>query len=109
MMYVDFTAGNKNYRLRLSTRNTVALEKSLKCNPLMIFGNGERIPTITEMVAVLQASLTQYNSGITMNDAYEIFDAYIQDGHTATDFIQVIVDIYQVSGIIPKTEEAEKN
>jgi hypothetical protein len=109
MLYVDFEAGNRTYKLRLSTRNTVMLEKQLGCNPLMLFGDGNRIPTITEMVNVLYASLIQYNHGIDLNKAYEIFDAYLDDGHTVTDFIQVIVDIYKVSGIIPKGEEAEKN
>lgn len=109
MLYVDFEAGNRTYKLRLSTRNTVMLEKQLGCNPLMLFGDGNRIPTITEMVNVLYASLIQYNHGIDLSKAYDIFDAYLDDGHTVTDFIQVIVDIYKVSGIIPKGEEAEKN
>ena len=46
MIYVDFTAGNKNYRLRLNTRNTIALEKALGTNPLAIFGDGETLPTV---------------------------------------------------------------
>lgn len=108
MMYLDFEAGNKSYKLRLTTRGVVALEKQLGCNPLGIFGAGDRIPTITEMVNVLHASLTQYNHGITLNDAYGIFDDYLEDGHSATDFIQTIVEIYRVSGLIAKEEE-EKN
>jgi hypothetical protein len=111
-MYYDFNAGSKTYQLRLNTRNIVALEKQLGCNPLAIFGAGDRIPTITEMVTVLHQSLTQYNHGITVLDAYDIFDAYLADGHTSTDFISVIVDIYKVSGIIANdTEkiETEKN
>ena len=110
MMYLDFTAGNKDYKLRLSTRNTVMLEKQLGCNPLATFGSGDTIPTITQMVNILYASLIQYNHGITLNDAYDIFDAYLADGHTMTDFIQVIVDIYKTSGLI-KAEgtEEEKN
>ncbi len=110
MMYVDFTAGNKDYKLRLSTRNTVQLEKQLGCNPLAIFGKGETIPTVTTMVNVLYASLIQLNHGITLNDAYDIFDAYLDDGHTMTDFIQVLLDIYKVSGLIKADEEdTEKN
>lgn len=109
MLYVDFEAGNRTYKLRLSTRNTVMLEKQLGCNPLMLFGDGERIPTITEMVNVLYASLIQYNHGINLDKAYEIFDDYLNDGNTMTDFIKVIIDIYKASGIIPKGEEAEKN
>ena len=109
MMYVDFTAGNKNYKLRLSTRNTVMLEKQLGCNPLAIFGNGDTIPTVTTMVNVLYASLIQYNHDITLNDAYDIFDDYIADGNTVTDFLQVLVEIFKVSGLIKNEESAEKN
>ena len=91
MNYIDFEAGNKAYRLRLTTRALVALEKQIGCNPLAIFGNGDSIPTITVMVAILHASLQAYNHGITMDDAYDIFDDYLADGHTMTDFLPVII------------------
>ena len=107
MMYFDFEAGNKAYKLRLNTRNIVALEKHLGCNPLAIFGAGDRIPTVTEMVNILHQSLTQLNHNITLNDAYEIFDNYLADGHAATDFIPIIIEIYKVSGLISNTEEIE--
>ena len=29
MMYIDFNAGGKDYKLRLATRNIVALEKAI--------------------------------------------------------------------------------
>lgn len=111
MMYVDFEAGNKAYKLRLNTRNVVALEKQLGCNPIMIFGRGDTVPTISVMVAVLHASLQQYHHGLTMNDAYDIFDAYLADNHTMTDFIPTILDIYTTSGLIKieDGEDAEKN
>lgn len=109
MMYVDFTAGNKDYKLRLNVRNTVTLERQLGCNPLAIFGDGTTIPTVTVMVNVLFASLQQYNHGISLNDAYDIFEDYLNDGHTVTDFIQVIVEIYKVSGLIKSEDLGEKN
>lgn len=110
MMYVDFEAGNKAYKLRLNTRNTIALEKVLGCNPLNIFDtNGERMPAVTVLVAVLHASLQQYHHGITMNDAYDIFDAYLEDGHTVDEFIFVVLDIYKESGLIPKEADTTKN
>lgn len=108
MVYVDFTAGNKDYKLRLNTRNTVALEKSLGCNPIAIFGNGDTLPTVTQMVNILYYSLQQLNHGITLEDAYNIFDSYLEDGNGATDFITVILDVYKVSGII-KESGKEKN
>ena len=113
MMYYTFAANNKDYKLRLNTRNIVALEKKLGCNPIMIFGDGDRIPSVTEMVAILGCSLEQYNHGLSLNDAYDIFDAYLADGHSTSDFIKVIIKVYKVSGIIPDdnddSEEVEKN
>jgi hypothetical protein len=99
MYYVNFTAANKDYRLRLNTANTVQLEKALGGNPLCIF-EGERLPSITEMVAVLYNSLQPLNHGISLADAYNIFDAYLADGHAATEFIPVILEVYKASGII---------
>lgn len=108
MMYVDFNAGNKEYKLRLNVRNTVALEKQLGCNPLAIFGDGTTIPTVTTMVNILHASLQTYHHGLTMMDAYDIFEAYLEE-HTVMDFVAVIVEIYKTSGIIPKDNKVEKN
>lgn len=107
MMYKDFTAGGKDYKLRLNIRNTVALEKQLGTNPIMIFGNGDRMPTITEMTAILHFSLQQYQHNISMSDSQDIFENWLADGNTITDFLPVIIDIYKVSGIIK--DESVKN
>ena len=110
MMYYEFNAGSKEYKLRLNTRNVVELEKKLGCNPIMIFGaEGDQIPTVLVMVNVLHASLQAYHHGVTMNDAYDIFDAYLEGGHTSVDFIKEIMEIYKASGIVPKDGENEKN
>lgn len=109
MMYLDFEAGNKAYKLRLNTRNVVALEKQLGGNPLSIFGDGSKLPTVSELVAVLWASLQQYHHGVSMNDAYDIFDAYLDDGHIMTDFFNIVVEVYKVSGLIQTEGETEKN
>ena len=108
MMYLDFTAGGNEYKLRLNTRDVVALEKRLGCNPMAIFGDGKTIPTVTTMVTILHAAMQPYNHSISLDKAYDIFDEWLADGHTMTDFLVVIVDIYKVSGIIPE-EVNEKN
>ena len=112
MLYTEFCAGEKTYKLRLNTRNIVSLEKQLGCNPVAIFGDGDKIPTVTTMVQILNAALQQYQHGITLNDAYDIFDEWLADGHASIDFISVIIEIYQASGIINKDKkdnEPEKN
>lgn len=103
MNYINFEVGNNVYKLRLNTRSIVMLEKQIGCNPLMIFGmdtNNPTVPPIGTMVAVLHAATQQYEHGISLNDAYDIFDKYLEE-HSATDFIPVIMDIYKASGIIP--------
>ena len=109
MMFYEFTVGNNEYKLRLNTRNIVSLEKQLGCNPLAIFGNGDVLPTITQMVAVLHASLQSMHHGIDMAAAYDIFDEFLADGHNMTDFLPVIVEVYKVSGLIGKEVSSEKN
>jgi len=108
MMYIDFSAGNKDYKLRLNTRAIVALEKAIGCNPLAIFGAGDTIPTMTTMVAILHAALQQYQHSITLADAYDIFDAFLADGNSMTDFIPVIIDIYRESGLIRDNKDIEE-
>lgn len=109
MNYINFKAGSKEYKLRLSIRATVELEKKLGCNPLMVFGDGDKVPTITVMVYILHASLQQLQHSITLDDAYTIFEEWLNDGNTMTDFLTVIIDIYKASGIIKEDKEAEKN
>ena len=109
-MYLDFNVGEKTYKLRLTTRNIVALEKVIKCNPLAIFGNEGEIPEISTMIAILWQSMQKFQHGITLDATYDIFDEYLEE-NSMTDFISVILEIYKVSGIIKdgNTGENEKN
>ena len=109
MMYVDFKAGGKEYKLRLDTRSTIALEKQLGCNPLAIFGAGDEMPQITTLVQVLYCSMLTLNHGISLETTYNIFDEYLEDGNSATDFLSVVIDVFKVSGLIKSDKVTEKN
>ena len=52
MMYYELPVGEKIYKLRLTTRSIVNLEKKIGCNPLAIFGKGDVVPTLTTMLTV---------------------------------------------------------
>lgn len=110
MLYTELTIKNRTYKLRLATRNIVALEKSIGCNPLNIFGNGEQMPEVTVMVQILFHSLQKYEHGIGLDEAFSLFDDYLEE-HSMAEFIGVIMDIYRASGIIKdsNSEEDEKN
>ena len=58
MIYKEFIVGDKNYKLRLTTKDICELEEDINMNPLKIFGkNGDRVPTVGVMVNILYHSL----------------------------------------------------
>ena len=60
------------------------------------------------MVYILHAALQPMEHNITLEKTFDIFDSYIEDGNTPTDFIKVIMELYKVSGIV-KEEDTQKN
>lgn len=106
--YVEF-AGKKVYKLRLGIGSIVELEKDLGYSPLMVFGTdgAQKIPSVAEMIMILHRSLEKYAHGITKEKAEEIFDEWIENGHTLIEFVSVIVEIYRVSGILPQEDAKE--
>lgn len=109
MLYNELEINNNIYKLKLTTANTVQLEKRIGCNPLDIFNTPSGIPSVTVMVDILFFSLQKYQSNIGLQDAYNLFDKYLEE-HDLTDFVTVILDIYKASGFIPDNkEDNEKN
>lgn len=108
MLYTEFKAGEKEYKLRLRTRDIITLEKQIGGNPLSIFGNGDKLPTVNIMVAILHSSMQAYQHNITLTDAFDIFDEWVADGNSITDFLPVIVEVYKSSGLLPKDKDGEE-
>lgn len=109
-MYFDFEAGNKAYKLRLTTKAIMNLESKIGCNPVAIFGldsNNPKIPTTTTMIHILHNSLTHFNHGITLNDAIAIWEAWIEDGHQPMEFCEVINEIFYASGIYRRETQTD--
>ena len=110
-MYTEFSAGNRTYKLRLTTQGIISLEKALGCNPLQMFmGIDEDIlPKVSDMMVVLHQMLQPYEHGLRMEDVYEIYDAFIEDGHTLWDLVPVIIEVFQEAGFLAKDEADPKN
>lgn len=117
MNSVDFIVGDKTYRLSLTTRGIVQLERRLGYNPIMMFvsninseisNDDVRIPTTSEMATVLHLAMQRFNHGITPESVYDIIDDYIAMGNTTIDLVPIIVDLFKNSGIMPKDDD-EKN
>ena len=108
MMYYEFNVGDNTYKLRLSTRNIIQLEKKLGGNPLTLFYKGGEvaIPTLEGMSDVLHYSLQKFHHGISLKDVDDILDAYLEE-NTMNDLMEVVMNVYKVSGIISNDEDEE--
>ena len=112
MLYTTITIGGIDYKARLNAKACVDLEKKLGTNPLNIFAkiadNGN-IPDLGVLITMLQASLTAYNHGITMDKTYELYDKFVDEGHTLMDLVPILLDVFKVSGFFKEETIEEKN
>lgn len=111
-MFIDLNIGNETYKLRLTTRNSIALEKALGYNPLSMFMGMDdgNMPKMSDMLIILHAMLQPMNHGISLDKTYDLFDAYVAEGHNLFDLVPVFIEVFQNSGYMSKpNEETEKN
>lgn len=112
MLYTTVKIGNKEYKCRLNTKAFVELEKRLGTNPLNIFADlansGNTVPSLGVMLDIFHASLQAFEHGISLDDTYELYDKYIENGGDFVSFMNEIVNIIQNSGILPKDKRAEE-
>lgn len=108
MLYSEITIGDKDLKLRLDAKGCVGLERKLGKSPLAIFTDStNNIPKLEELIQVLHCSLQKYQQGYTEDKAYDLYDEYIDEGNTFTDFIPLVMDIFKASGFF-KQEEIDK-
>ena len=113
MLFHIIKIGDTEYKCKINTNGLVSLERRLKGNPLNIFmtigDENFTLPKIEDLLIIFHESLTTYQHGISMDDVYDIFDKYIEDGKTIVDFINEIVEIFNVSRLLPKEKKKSKS
>lgn len=114
MLYSTFTVADKEYKGRLTARAMVDLEKKLGTNPINVMiklgADSGFMPDLHSLITILHASLQAMEHGISIDKTYEIYDAMIDEGKTIVDLLNIVIDIFKVSGLIPEVnEENEKN
>lgn len=107
MLFTTFEVSGNKYKLRINTRSLIELEKALGMNPMYVFNNKENhnVPTVEQMANILYYSLNVYHSEMTLDDAYRLFDEWLDEGHIYNEFVRVITEIYIVSGIFKADNE----
>lgn len=105
MYSVKLELGANSYDLRLTVSNTIKLQKAINKSPIEVFSKLENgLPDIAELAQVLYYALQPKHSDEFNNlgSVYALLDRYIDEGNDITKLIYLILDVYKVSGIIPK-------
>lgn len=110
-MYTELIIGKDSYKLRLSTKRAVDLERALGFNPLQIFFdvNNGKLPKLSDLMIMLQYFLQDMQHGIKLEDAYDIYDRYVADGHNMFDLIPLFIEVLKESGFMAEEVDESKN
>ena len=111
-MFKEFEINGVTYKLRLDTKNCIALEKKLGHSPLddVIAVEEGKIPTFSFIITVLYYAMLKHQPGTKLEEVYSIFDTYIENGGSIMDLLPIVLDIFKQSGFFnnPQNETVEK-
>lgn len=107
MLYTTLHTANNEYRCRLSARRCVELEKALGKNPLKVFTDTDgSLPSLADLMTIFHYSLVELNHNF---DEYAIYDEFCEvEGNDIAKFIEFLIEVFKVSGFIPKEVPAEE-
>ena len=115
MIYYSFNVKDKEYKARLTAKTCIDLEKKLGTNPLnvMMSIDEKKMPSLDVLITILHYSLVQYQHGLTLDGTYAVYDDMVDEGKGIADLLNIVIEIFRVSGFIPEATtaeaEAEKN
>lgn len=101
MLYTSFKIKDKEYKCRLTAKACVELEKRMGKNPLLCLYNvkdTQELPKLEDLILILHASLQAFESGISIEDTYAMYDDFVDEGNSLTELIPIILEIFKVSG-----------
>lgn len=108
--YTTWKVGEVEHKLRLTTRQAVAVEEKLGVNLLKVFmprqGEDFPLPPLKVMLVVIHGALQKFEHGVTLDDVYDMNDDYVDAGGDQTSLLMdVIIPLFENSGFMPKQKE----
>lgn len=102
----------EEYKLKLKTASIVKLEEKYKTSMMNLLAVNENIPPLNIMLQVTHSALKDWNNNIKLENVYDLFDKYCEEGGSQLDFYQnIYMGIFQVSGFFTPSlaQEMETN
>ena len=100
MNYTELIINGESYKLKLTTKASVSLERALGYNPITMLMDIEKgkMPKLNDVLIMLQSMLTTYHHGLNMEKVFDLFDDYVAEGGSMFDLIPVFVKVFEQSG-----------
>lgn len=115
-MFTTIIIRNKEYKLRLSTRAIIELERKLGKSPLDLLmemgdiqdenGNVKGMIKLEPLLLITHASMQKFNTKITIEKCYDLIDDYFEE-NTITDLISIVMEVFKVSGFFKEEVKEE--
>lgn len=111
--YTAWKIGDTEHKLRLTTRQAVAVEEKLGENLLKVFmpqaGDEFPLPPLKVMLIVIHGALQKFEHGVTLDDVYDMHDQYVDEGGDQTSLLtDVVIPLFENSGFMPKDKKKAK-
>ena len=99
--YHTLTVGGEEHKLRLTVSTTMAIEKRLG-KSLYSALEGINDNMIETMTVILWGALQPFSANTSFEKAAEIFDRYVDEGHSIEDMMDELNEMFTVSGFFNK-------
>ena len=96
-----FKIGSKDYNLRLTANAIKAIENKLGKSIFQAFEN-LKDNLVDTFIAVIWGSMQPLNPDFTYEQATDLFDDYIAEGHSFDDLMREVNGLLAVSGFFKK-------
>jgi hypothetical protein len=100
-----WTVGGKDYKLKLTTEQVMRLETKYGKNPITLIMSDD-MPPLSVMLTFAQAALTPWHHGIKYEDVRKLYDRYLDEGGSMTDFYNKILGrCFAISGFFSRDQK----
>ena len=98
-LFEIWEVNGEEYKLKLKTSSIIALEEKFNTSLMSLLEVNGNITPLNIMLQITHYAMKDYNHSIKLNDVYDLFDKYCEEGGSQLDFYQkVYMGIFQVSG-----------
>ena len=99
--FYTLNIGEEAYKLRLTASAIMSIEKKLGKSLFAALENiqDNMVETVT---TILWGAMQPFNANFPFEKAADLFDRYIDDGHSIEEFMQEINSLFEASGFFKK-------